>query len=381
MVLDNPISMSDEDFMRAMESQENQVNTEVIEDTQVTTPEVTEQDTTQVNDGLPVDTQVGNDEGNSTEQSQEIEPNNTIVSDTATENTNTNSTETEPTEIDYKAFYEAVTKDFKAAGKMMPGVKDPDKFIKALQMATDYALKTAALKPVLKKAKMLEDVTDEEFSEMLDFRKRNPEVIKKALKEAKLDPLDLDLEDIQYTPQSKIMSDADYEFKETIEKLSQEDAVAFQRTQNIVLNELDDKSKTTVLSNPHILSALQSEVASGRFEKIQAQALQLKAFGGYNNVPDIELYSFIANEMDKQALQKQGIQNNLTAGEMNTPVTNTVQTKPSVSVVDPELEDKKARAGIQIKPTTNVVKKYDPTKLSDEEFMKLLSEGAEFINR
>lgn len=381
MVLDNPISMSDEDFMRAMESQENQVNTEVIEDTQVTTPKVTEPDTTQVNDGLSADTQVGNDEGNSTEQSQEVEPNNTIVSDTATENTNTNSTETEPTEIDYKAFYEAVTKDFKAAGKMMPGVKDPDKFIKALQMATDYALKTAALKPVLKKAKMLEDVTDEEFSEMLDFRKRNPEVIKKALKEAKLDPLDLDLEDIQYTPQSKIMSDADYEFKETIEKLSQEDAVAFQRTQNIVLNELDDKSKTTVLSNPHILSALQSEVASGRFEKIQAQALQLKAFGGYNNVPDIELYSFIANEMDKQALQKQGIQNNLTAGEMNTPVTNTVQTKPSVSVVDPELEDKKARAGIQIKPTTNVVKKYDPTKLSDEEFMKLLSEGAEFINR
>ena len=381
MALDNPISLSDEDFMRAMESQENQVNTEVIEDTQVTTPEVTEPDTTQVNDGLPADTQVGNDEGNSTEQSQEVESNNTEVSDTATENTNTNSTETEPTEIDYKAFYESVTKDFKAAGKIMPGVKDPDKFIKALQMATDYALKTAALKPVLKKAKMLEDVTDEEFSEMLDFRKRNPEVIKKALKEAKLDPLDLDLEDIQYTPQSKIMSDADYEFKETIEKLSQEDAVAFQRTQHIVLNELDTTSKTTVLSNPHILSALQSEVASGRFEKIQAQALQLKAFGGYNNVPDIELYSYIASEMDKQALQKQGIQNNLTAGEVNTPVANTVQTKPSVSVVDPELEDKRARAGIQIKPTTNVVKKYDPTKLSDEEFMKLLSEGAEFINR
>ena len=379
MAIDNPISMSDEDFMRAMESQENQVNTEVIEDTQVTTPEVTEPDTTQVSDGLPADTQVGNDGGNSTEQSQEIEPNNTIVSDTATENTN--STETEPTEVDYKAFYESVTKDFKAAGKVMPGVKDPDKFIKALQMATDYALKTAALKPVLKKAKMLEDVTDEEFSEMLDFRKRNPEVIKKALKEAKLYPLDLDLEDIQYTPQSRIMSDADYEFKETIEKLSREDTVAFQRTQNIVLNELDSASKTTVLSNPHILSALQSEVASGRFEKIQAQALQLKAFGGYNNVPDIELYSYIASEMDKQALQKQGIQTNLTAGEVNSPVTNTVQTKPSVSVVDPELEDKRARAGIQIKPTTPVVKKYDPTKLSDEEFMKLLSEGAEFINR
>ena len=380
MALDNPISLSDEDFMRAMESQENQVNTEVIEDTQVTTPEVTEPDTTQVDDGLPADTQVGNDEGNSTEQSQEVEPNNTEVSDTATENTT--STETEPTEIDYKAFYESVTKDFKAAGKVMPGVKDPDKFIKALQMATDYALKTAALKPVLKKAKMLEGVTDEEFSEMLDFRKRNPEVIKKALKEAKLDPLDLDLEDIQYTPQSKIMSDADYEFKETIEKLSQEDAVAFQRTQNIVLNELDDTSKTTVLSNPHILSALQSEVASGRFEKIQAQALQLKAFGGYSNVPDIELYAMIANEMDKQAMvSKPAVQSNpVQSGGMNPQVANTVQ-PVSVSKPNPELEDKRVRAGIQPKPSTPVVKKYDPTKLSDEEFMKLLEAGAEFINR
>ena len=381
-MLNNALQMNDEDFMRAMESHEDQVTTETIEDTQVVNQENNETDTTHENDGSNEDTglDVNNDETN--QPSQEVDENNPN-SDTGTEVTppNGEQQETEPTEIDYKKFYETVTQDFKASGKVIPGVKEPEKFIKALQMATDYALKTAALKPALKRVKMLDGISDEEFTEMLDFRKRNPEVIKKAIKEANLDPIDLDLENIQYTPQSKIMSDADYEFKETIEKLSQEDAVAFQRTQNIVLNELDNTSKTTVLSNPHILSALQSEVASGRFEKIQAQALQLKAFGGYNNVPDIELYSFIANEMDKQALQKQGIQNNLTAGEMNTPVTNTVQTKPSVSVVDPELEDKRARAGIQIKPTTTVVKKYDPTKLSDEEFMKLLSEGAEFINR
>lgn len=378
------LQMNDEDFMRAMESQENQVQTETIEDTQVVNHENNETDTTHENDGSNVDTEVNVNNGETNQPSQEVDDNNSN-SDTGTEVTPTNENEkqqeTAPTEIDYKKFYETVTQDFKASGKVIPGVKEPEKFIKALQMATDYALKTAALKPALKRVKMLDGISDEEFTEMLDFRKRNPEVIKKALKEANLDPIDLDLENIQYTPQSKIMSDADYEFKETIEKLSQEDAVAFQRTQNIVLNELDSSSKTTVLSNPHILAALQSEVASGRFEKIQAQALQLKAFGGYNNVPDIELYSFIANEMDKQALQKQSIQNNLTAGEMNTQVTNTVQPKPGVSVVDPELEDKRARAGIQVKPTTPVVKKYDPTKLSDEEFMKLLSEGAEFINK
>jgi hypothetical protein len=376
-MLDNALQMNDEDFMRAMESHEDQVQTETIEDTQVINHDNNETDTTQENDGSNADTEVIVDSDDMNQPSQEVDENNPN-SDTVTEDTHTSNEqqETETTEIDYKKFYETVTQDFKASGKVIPGVKEPEKFIKALQMATDYALKTAALKPALKRVKMLDGITDEEFTEMLDFRKRNPEVLKKALKEAQLDPLDLDLEDIQYTPQSKIMSDADYEFKETIEKLSQEDTVAFQRTQNIVLNELDSSSKTTVLSNPHILAALQSEVASGRFEKIQAQALQLKAFGGYNNVPDIELYSMIANEMDKQAMASNPVQ----SGGMNPQVANTVQPN-NVSKPNPELEDKRVRAGIQPKTSTPVVKKYDPTKLSDEEFMKLLEAGAEFIDR
>lgn len=376
-MLNNALQMNDEDFMRAMESHENQVQTEIIEDTQVVNHETNETDTTHENDGSNEDTGVSVNSDETNQPSQEVDEN-ISNSDTGTEVTppNDEQQETVPTEIDYKKFYETVTQDFKASGKVIPGVKEPEKFIKALQMATDYALKTAALKPALKRVKMLDGITDEEFTEMLDFRKRNPEVIKKAIKEANLDPIDLDLENIQYTPQSKIMSDADYEFKETIEKLSQEDAVAFQRTQNIVLNELDNASKTTVLSNPHILSALQSEVASGRFEKIQAQALQLKAFGGYNNVPDIELYSFIANEMDKQAMASNPVQ----SGGMNPQVANTVQ-PVSVSKPNPELEDKRVRAGIQPKTSTPVVKKYDPTKLSDEEFMKLLEAGAEFIDR
>ena len=218
-MLDNALQMNDEDYMRAMESHEDQVQTEIIEDTQVNESENIEPDTTQASDDLIEDTAVNTtDEEN--QQSQEVEPNNTTVSDTESteddETKQTESTEPETTEIDYKKFYETVTQDFKASGKVIPGVKEPEKFIKALQMATDYALKTAALKPALKRVKMLDGISDEEFTEMLDFRKRNPEVIKKAIKEANLDPIDLDLDDIQYTPHSKVMSDADYEFKETI---------------------------------------------------------------------------------------------------------------------------------------------------------------------
>ena len=373
MALDNALAMSDEDFMRAMESQEDQETTEIIEDTQVTEPEVIEPDTDQENDDSNEDTEVEYEEGNANEQSQEVEPDNTEVSDTD----NSEATGSETTEIDYKKFYETVTQDFKASGKVMPGVKEPEKFIKALQMATDYALKTAALKPALKRVKMLDGVSDDEFSEMLDFRKRNPEVIKKALKEAQLDPLDLDLDQINYVPQQRIPSDAEYEYKEVVEELAKD--TEFTYTRNIVLNELDEKSKEVILTQPKVLQALHQEVVSGRFEQIQAQALHLKTFGDYSHVSDLDLYAMIAHEMDKQGIHANPV--NSAKGVVNTQVTNTVQPKQSISQPNPELEDKRARAGIQPKTSTKVVKKYDPTKLSDEEFMKLLSEGAEFIDK
>lgn len=377
MALDNALAMSDEDFMRAMESQEDQETTEIIEDTQVTEPEVIEPDTNQENDDSNEDTAVDNEEGNANEQSQEVEPDNTEVSDTDNSEATTEATGSETTEIDYKKFYETVTQDFKASGKVMPGVKEPEKFIKALQMATDYALKTAALKPALKRVKMLDGISDEEFSEMLDFRKRNPEVIKKALKDANLDPIDLDMDQINYVPQQRIPSDAEYEYKEVVEELAKD--TEFTYTRNIVLNELDEKSKEVILTQPKVLQALHQEVVSGRFEQIQAQALHLKTFGDYSHVSDLELYAMIAHEMDKQGIQANPV--NSAKGVVNTQVTNTVQPKQSISQPNPELEDKRARAGIQPKTSTKVVKKYDPTKLSDEEFMKLLSEGAEFIDK
>ena len=380
-MLNNALQMNDEDFMRAMESHEDQVTTETIEDTQVVNHENNETDTTHENDGSNEDTgvSVNNDETN--QPSQEVDENNPN-SDTGTEVTppSDEQQETEPTEIDYKKFYETVTQDYKASGKTMPGVKEPEKFIKALQMATDYALKTAALKPALKRVKMLEEVSDEDLAEMLDFKKRNPEVIKKALKEANIDPVELDMDKVNYVPQVQMISDSEYDFRETVDELSKD--VKFNDTRQLILSGLDAKSKELALTDTRVLKALHQEVVSGRIEQIQAHALQLKAFGGYNNVPDLELYAMIANEMDKQAMVSQPAvpSNPVQTGGMNPQVANTVQPN-SVSKPNPELEDKRVRAGIQPKPSTTVVKKYDPTKLSDEEFMKLLEAGAEFIDR
>lgn len=375
MAVDNALSLTDEDFMRAMESQEDQDKTSEtnIEDTQVTNTGSANSDTNQENDDSNEETE-GSEQEDDKEQSQEVDSGKqeSDTKDTAEQNTENQET----TQIDYKAFYETVTQDFKASGKTMPGVKEPEKFIKALQMATDYALKTAALKPALKRVKMLEEVSDEDLAEMLDFKKRNPEVIKKALKEANIDPLELDMDKVNYVPQVQMISDSEYDFRETVDELSKD--VKFNDTRQLILSGLDAKSKELALTNTKVLKALHQEVVSGRIEQIQAKALELRTFGTVDSsIPDLELYAAIARQMDQNSSTI--TQSNPSA--VSAQVVSNTQTKQVTKEPNPELEDKRARAGIQTKPQSKVVKKYDPTKLSDDEFLKLLESGAEFINR
>lgn len=375
MVVDNALSLTDEDFMRAMESQEDQNKTSEtnIEDTQVTNTGSTNLDTNQENDDSNEETK-GSEQEDDKEQSQEVDSGKqeSDTKDTAEQNTENQET----TQIDYKAFYETVTQDYKASGKTMPGVKEPEKFIKALQMATDYALKTAALKPVLKRVKMLEEVSDEDLAEMLDFKKRNPEVIKKALKEANIDPVELDMDKVNYVPQVQMISDSEYDFRETVDELSKD--AKFNDTRQLILSGLDAKSKELALTDTRVLKALHQEVVSGRIEQIQAKALELRTFGSVDSsITDLELYATIARQMDQNSSTI--MQSNPSA--VSAQVVSNTQTKQVTKEPNPELEDKRARAGIQTKPQSKVVKKYDPTKLSDDEFLKLLESGAEFINR
>ena len=375
MAVDNVLSLTDEDFMRAMESQEDQDKTSEtnIEDTQVTNTGSTNLDTNQENDDSNEETE-GSEQEDDKEQSQEVDSGKqeSDTKDTAEQNTENQET----TQIDYKAFYETVTQDFKASGKTMPGVKEPEKFIKALQMATDYALKTAALKPVLKRVKMLEEVSDEDLAEMLDFKKRNPEVIKKALKEANIDPLELDMDKVNYVPQVQMISDSEYDFRETVDELSKD--AKFNDTRQLILSGLDAKSKELALTDTRVLKALHQEVVSGRIEQIQAKALELRTFDSVDSsITDLELYATIARQMDQNSSTI--TQSNPSA--VSAQVVSNTPTKQVTKEPNPELEDKRARAGIQTKPQSKVVKKYDPTKLSDDEFLKLLESGAEFIDR
>ena len=353
--------MSDEEFEQHMNNlpQEEVVEESVIEDTanieseeEVIDTEEDEDTQTQDTDETATEEDEPESQTTDSDDEEDTKEDTEQVEDTPSEET---------TEIDYKAFYEQVTSDYKANGKVMPGLKSPEDFKAALAMASNYALKTTAIKPHLGRIKMLKDISDAELNEMMDFKNRNPEVIKKALKEAGIDPLDIDPEEkVEYRANDYSVSQADIEFEEIIDTIK--DTPEFATTSKVVTEVWDAESKKIMLENPHLIKGLNEEIQMGRFDKIQGMIEQRRLLGRTNGMTDLAMYQEIATAMN----------------EVQTPTAPVVKA-PVQKVEDPVVKAEKQKAGISVKKTTTAVKKYDPTKLSDEEFMKLVESGAKFI--
>lgn len=310
-----------------------------------------------------LDTDETEDDDTDKESQTEVED-----SDEEESNEDTDEDTQETSEIDYKAFYEEVTSDYKANGKEMPGIKDPKDFKTALSMASNYALKTSAIKPHMARIKMLEGVTDEELNEMMDFKNRNPEAIKKALKEAGIDPLDIDdTEESTYQPTDHRISDSELEFEEAIEPIK--NTPEFVKTTEVVTKVWDQRSKNEMLENPQLLVALNAEIQMGRYDIIQGHIDQAKLLGKDNGRSDLEMYQEIATIMNQQAAAASTQTDSIAPLE-----------KPKTKVTKPATKAQKQAAGINTKKSTKVVKKYDPATLSDAEFNELMAKGAKFIS-
>lgn len=368
----NVHTLSDDDFLKHMQEQPAssdevtpQQSTNAIEDTQVTTTTDSTEPTITTDESVTAP--ATNTEVTNNEKSQE--PVSTVITtDETTSTTEVPATETAP--IDYKAFYESVTQEYKANGQVHPGVKDPEKFIKALQMATDYANKTAALKPIVRKAKLLEGLSDEDLTEMLEFKKGNPEVIKKALKQHNIDPMLVDLENINYQPHSVVPTSEQVEFQTTIDTLAK-DHELFSKLDTVVMNQLDEKSKSQLLSGDgSFLKALAEEMKIGRFDIVMPMVQQNKLFNPekFYGMTDLDIYITLAEqyEASKQATVTPTV-----------PANTIAQVNP-VKAVDPDIEAKRDAASITTTTTNKAKPSYDPVKLSDEEFLKLMEDGALF---
>jgi len=342
---------------------QDEENEEVLEDTEDDEDSEEVDDTTDQNDDSDTDT----DETNDDETDDESQSDDTDKDDDEDSNTDTDEDTQETDDTDYKAFFEEVTQDYKANGKTMPGIKNPKDFITALQQASNYALKTTAIKPHMARIKMLKDVTDAELNEMMDFRNRDPELIKKALVDAKLDPMEIDLDaKSEYAAKDHTVTQAEVEFDDMVDSIKGN--ATYGKTSDVVTKGWDEKSRQAMLNEPRLIAALNEEMEMGRYDTIQGMIDQNRLLGKNKEMSDLEMYQEIATTMNAEEDKQEQV----------------AEVKPKSKVEDPakvaERKAEKQKAGIvSKKKPKRTAKKYDPAKLSDDEFEKLMSDGAKFL--
>ena len=347
----NPLDMSDEEFLNApppveaseepVEAQEEEEDTEVEEE-----PEEAPEGSGELSEDTDEEPTEEEEDNGLQEQGQEEADE---VEDT------------KPEEIDYKSFYDALTSPFKANGKEMK-VESIDDARQLMQMGANYNKKMATLKPHLKVVKTLEKagIGEEDLNYLLDLKNRNPEAIKKLLKDSDIDPLDIDTSsDLNYTPNKYSVTDKEVELDNILSEI--QDTDSFNKTIDVIGNKWDEKSKQVLVDQPQVIKVINEHVSNGIYDKIMSVVERERVLGRLSGLSDIEAYKQVGD-----ALNAQGAFNgqpSSTESQQNV--------KATTNKVDPRVASKKkAASATRSKPTVKKQNDFNPLSMSDEEFEK-----------
>lgn len=274
-----------------------------------------------------------------------------------------------PTPINYESEYKKLLAPFRANGKDMQ-VESVDDAIQLMKMGANYNKKMAGMKPGLKVLKLLENnnlLDEDRLSFLIDLDKKKPEAITQLLKDSKIDPLDLNVQDeSNYKPTKYAVSDSQIALDETLDELKE--SPRFDTLMTVVGTQWDAKSKQVVASNPQLLKVIDDHMASGVYDLISTEVEKRRMLGSLSGSSDLESYKAVGDELNAagkfahlfQPEQQQ-------AGKVV--VTGTPQTKAAA----PGAADKRKEVSPTRTGTTQAKDPdFNPLNMSDEEFTKQL---------
>ena len=269
--------------------------------------------------------------------------------------------ESEDTSDDFKTKYESLMAPLRANGKDVV-LKTEDDLRRLAQMGIGYNASMAAIKPLRKIGKMLENaglLEESKINYLIDLSKNDPNAINKLIKESGINPLDIEPENSEgYKPNTYTVDDSQLDLDEAIAELEQ--SPSGQRVIDVVSTKWDRASREILVSNPALMRDLQSHVDSGIYEQVMAEVEREKMF---NRIPagvsDLDAYNYIGNQMK-------------TAGMFNQTQVPSTKAKPVNVTQDTKRKTRrKAAASTRSKPTSNQVPK-DILNMSDADFEKNL---------
>ncbi|QHJ80077.1 MAG: hypothetical protein [Caudoviricetes sp.] len=280
-----------------------------------------------------------------------------------------------PADFNYKAGYEQLMAPFKANGKMITP-RSPEEAISLMQMGANYTRKMQELQPYRKVMLMLQNnglMDEDKLSYLIDLDKKNPDAIKKLLKDSGTDPLDFNPEEeVKYQAGNHRVTDTEAAFATELDDLKS--TPEGQATLGVISQTWDDASKDALFNNRGLLQTIQAQRENGIYDIITNEVSRLRMLGQVpNGMPFIQAYNQVG-----ELLAKQGAFNHLNkqtqpepVPEVKAPVvTRVAQPKQTLANSERASAASPSRAAPQ-KAATIV----NPLAMSDEDFAKLPSPG------
>jgi hypothetical protein len=291
-------------------------------------------------------------------------------SETAQETKTAKTQETVSEEPDYKSLYEKIMGPFKANGKEIK-LQSPEEAVQLMQMGANYTKKLQALQPNLRMLKMLENnglLDEQKLSFLIDLDRRNPEAVKKLLKDSGLDPLDIDTSaDTNYKPGNYRVSDDEMRFTSTLEEVAS--IPAGKEIIHTINKNWDAKSKEVLWSDPEILRVLTEQKEQGIYDRITTEVERLKMLGTISpTTPFIEAYHAVGNVMGQRG--EFGTAQAATPRQQQpSQPSRVVDTRPAPRKTVTNNDRAKAASPTRSMPT-KVAQDFNPLAMSDEDFEK-----------
>lgn len=239
-----------------------------------------------------------NEESKEEEQSEEEESDSDDVDKDKDEDQTEDITE-------LKQIKDKIFSEFKANGKSIK-VDNVEQVISLMQMGANYTQKMTQIKSQLKTVQMLKahGIEDEsQLSFLIDIHKRNPAAIAKLIKDAELDPHNLDdTEANNYTGSNYSITDTQFEFKEVTEELRSDPSLKYNELMQTV-GALDNRSKQTLLNEPYLLKDLSEHYKDGTYASVMAEVDRRKILGDRQlfGMSDLDAYVTVGRELAAKA--------------------------------------------------------------------------------
>lgn len=282
----------------------------------------------------------------------------------AGETTTATTTEVAP---DYKGIVDKLMAPLQANGKTIE-IKTPEEAIQLMQMGANYTKKMQAITPYRKVLTMLENnglLDENKLSFLIDLDKKNPEAIKKLVKDAGIDPLDIDsAAKTTYLEGNHRVTDEEVGFKTAVDDL-RSNPQGLATLQQI--NAWDQASKEVLWKQPEIMEVINSQRENGIYDTIQAEIDRRRILGAIPaTTPFLTAYKIVGDEF---AAAGKFVPKTAPVAAVVTPVTP-IATRvgtPKPAAVNGD----KVSAASSTRSTPGKAQTFvNPLSLSDDEFLK-----------